>query len=326
MGTGDWNDGMNRIGELGRGESVWLAWFLHATLQAFEPLSRRTGDVERPDRWLAHASNLRTAIEASGWDGQWYRRAFFDDGTPVGSSVDSECRIDSIAQSWAVLSGAGMPERAQQAMHAVMEQLVIPESGLALLFSPPFDHGAVDPGYVKGYPPGVRENGGQYTHAAAWSVIALATLGDGDGAASLLGMINPINRTSTRANLQRYKVEPYVTAADVYSVAPHVGRGGWTWYTGSSGWMYRAGLEAILGFRRQGGFLNMAPCIPRTWPRFEISYRYGTTRYEILVENPNRVCRGVSHAEFDGVALSPGEARIGLIDDGGVHHLRITLG
>jgi cyclic beta-1,2-glucan synthetase len=242
IGTGDWNDGMNRVGEHGRGESVWLGWFLHATLAAFAPLARARGEAGRAAHWLAHAGQLREALERDGWDGDWYRRGYFDDGTPLGSSASDECRIDSIAQSWSVISGAADPDRARRAMAAVDEHLDRNEAGLALLFTPPFDHTALDPGYVRGYPPGIRENGGQYTHAAAWAVIAFAALGHGDEAGALFARLNPINRTATRADVQRYKVEPYVVAADVYAVAPHAGRGGWTWYTGSAGWLYRAGL------------------------------------------------------------------------------------
>ncbi len=255
IGTGDWNDGMNRVGELGKGESVWLGWFLHATLAAFAPLANARGEAARAAKWRSHAARLRASLERDGWDGDWYRRGYFDDGTPLGSSASDECRIDSIAQSWSVISGAAEPARAARAMAAVDEQLVRRSDGLALLFTPPFDRTPLDPGYIKGYPPGIRENGGQYTHAAAWSAIAFAALGDGDKAAELFSLMNPINRTSTRADVQRYKVEPYVVAADVYSVAPHVGRGGWTWYTGSAGWLYRVGIEAILGLRLQGAIL-----------------------------------------------------------------------
>ena len=207
-----------------------------------------------------------------------------------------------------------------------IEQLVRRGDGLALLFAPPFDRTPLDPGYIKGYPPGIRENGGQYTHAATWSAIAFAALGDGDKSAELFSLLNPINHTSTRADVQRYKVEPYVVAADVYSVAPHVGRGGWTWYTGSAGWLYRAGIEAILGFRLQGAFLCLAPCIPKAWPRFEIVFKYRSARYEIAVENPEGVSRGVARAELDGKTLPDGATRIPLVDDGEVHKLRVILG
>jgi cyclic beta-1,2-glucan synthetase len=326
IGTGDWNDGMNRVGEKGRGESVWLGWFLHSALTAFAPIAQARGEAARAEKWRSHAADLRAALEKEGWDGEWYRRGYYDDGTPLGSSASDECRIDSIAQSWGVISGAAQPERARRAMAAVEEQLIRGDEGLALLFTPPFDRTALDPGYVKGYPPGVRENGGQYTHAAAWSVIAFAALGEGDKAFELFSLLNPINRASTRADVQRYKVEPYAVAADVYSVAPHVGRGGWTWYTGSAGWLYRAGLESILGFRRQGEFLVLDPCIPRAWPGFEIVFKHRSARYEIAVENPQGVGRGVASAALDGKALADCPVRVPLVDDGGVHRVRVVLG
>ena len=326
IGTGDWNDGMNRVGEMGKGESVWLGWFLHATLAAFAPLAKARDQQARAAKWLAHTAALRTSLEREGWDGDWYRRGYFDDGTPLGSSTSDECRIDSIAQSWGVISAAADPARALRAMAAVDEQLIRGDVGLALLLTPPFDRTPLDPGYIRGYPPGIRENGGHYTHAAAWSVIAFAALGQGDKSADLFSLVNPINHPSTRADVQRYKVEPYVVAADVYSVAPHVGRGGWTWYTGAAGWMYRAGIEGILGFRLQGAFLLLAPCIPKAWPRFEIVFRYRSARYEIAVENPHGVSRGVAYAALDGKALPDGPTRVPLMDDGGVHKVRVILG
>ena len=326
MGTGDWNDGMNRVGEQGRGESVWLGWFLHATLSAFAPHAQARHAHARAEHWLTHAGALRASLEREAWDGAWYRRGFFDDGTPLGSAENDECRIDSIAQSWSVISGSADPERAAQAMAAVDEHLFKRPPGLALLFTPPFERTTSDPGYIKSYPPGVRENGGQYTHAATWSVIAFARLGQGDKAAQLFSHLNPINHTSTRTGIRRYKVEPYVVAADVYSVAPHVGRGGWTWYTGAAGWLYRAGMEAILGFHLQGDYLFMNPCIPTTWPRFEISFKYRSARYDITVENPAAVSRGVLHTVVDGVRLPEGLSRILLLNDGTTHEVRITLG
>ena len=326
IGTGDWNDGLNRVGELGKGESVWLGWFLHATLLAFVPLATARKEQARVATWRTHAVALQTSLERDGWDGNWYRRGFFDDGTPFGSAANDECRIDSIAQSWSVISGAADPARAARAMEAVEDQLIRREAGLALLFTPPFDHTPLDPGYIKGYPPGIRENGGQYTHAAAWSVIAFATLGDGDKAADLFSLINPINHSMTRVSTQRYKVEPYVIAADVYSEAPHVGRGGWTWYTGSAGWMYRAGIESILGLRLRGGFLLLTPCIPKHWPHFEVVFRYGSTRYEIVVENPHGVCRGITYVELDGQPLSEGPIPLPLRDDGTTHRICAVLG
>jgi cyclic beta-1,2-glucan synthetase len=276
--------------------------------------------------WRSHAVALQTSLERDGWDGNWYRRGYFDDGTPFGSYASDECRIDSIAQSWSVISGAADPARAARGMAAVQDQLIRREARLALLFTPPFDRTPLDPGYIKGYPPGIRENGGQYTHAAAWSVIAFATLGDGDKAAGLFSLINPINHSSTRTSVHRYKVEPYIAAADVYSESPHIGRGGWTWYTGSAGWMYRAGIESILGLRVQGAFLLLAPCIPKHWPRFEIVFQYASARYEIAVENPHGVSRGITRAEFDGQPLSEGSIRVPLHDDGTSHRIRAVLG
>ncbi len=325
MGGGDWNDGMNRVGQGGQGESVWLAWFLQATLRGFSALAERRGASRRADAWRKHADDLESALEREGWDGDWYRRAYFDDGTPLGSASGTECRIDSIAQSWSVIAGAADPRRARRAMAAVDEYLVRRGDGLVLLFTPPFDHPERDPGYVKGYLPGVRENGGQYTHAAIWSVIAFAMLGDGDKAGELFAILNPVHRTSTRAGVHRYKAEPYVVAADVYAEAPHVGRGGWSWYTGSAGWMHRAGLEWILGFRLRGDRLDLDPCIPRAWRGFEIRFRHHSSRYEIVVENPKGVMRGVSSVEVDGAAL-PGGSGVALSDDGRVHRVRVVLG
>ncbi len=326
IGTGDWNDGMNRVGNKGRGESVWLGWFLHTVLAAFAPIAEARGQRSSAARWRAHMKSLRRALERDGWDGDWYRRAYFDDGTPLGSATNAECRIDSIAQSWSVLSGAADPPHAERAMAAAEEYLVRRGDGLVLLFTPPFDHSDVDPGYIKGYLPGIRENGGQYTHGAIWSVLAFAALGDGDKAGELFSILNPINHASTRAGVQRYKVEPYVMAADVYTEPPHVGRGGWTWYTGSAGWMYQAGVEWILGFRLRGTTLLLDPCIPRAWPHYEIDFRYHSATYEIVVENPQGVSRGVASSELDGQALMGGGAAIPLIDDGGTHRVRVVLG
>jgi cyclic beta-1,2-glucan synthetase len=326
IGTGDWNDGMNRVGEAGRGESVWLGWFLHATLSAFAPLAEARGELPRATTWRQHARMLRDSLEREGWDGNWYRRGYFDDGTALGSAANDECRIDSIAQSWAVISGAADPTRGARGMAAVNEQLVRRTDGLLLLFTPPFDQTPLDPGYIKGYPPGIRENGGQYTHAALWSVIAFAMLGDGNQAFDLFSMLNPINHANTRAAVHRYKVEPYVVAADVYAIAPHVGRGGWTWYTGSAAWMYRAGLEWILGFRVRGATLLLDPCIPKTWRGFEIMFRYHSARYDIAVENPRGVSRGVTRVEVDGVAQAGSGAAIPLNDDGATHRVRVVLG
>ncbi len=326
MGTGDWNDGMNRVGEKGAGESVWLGWFLHAALTGFIPLAQARLETERVAKWAAHAAALQASLEREAWDGDWYRRAFFDDGEPLGSAASAECRIDAIAQSWAVLSNAAAPERAVHAMAEVERELIRRDDGVALLFAPPFDTTVADPGYIKGYPPGVRENGGQYTHAALWSVMALAALGDGDKAVELFSLLNPINHARARTDVLRYKVEPYVVAADVYATPPHVGRGGWTWYTGSAGWMQRAGVESILGLRIRGAFLHLDPCIPKGWPKFEMSVRRQSAQYEIIVDNPAGVSRGVRFAEMDGVEIVERPLRLRMVDDGAVHRVRVTLG
>jgi cyclic beta-1,2-glucan glucanotransferase len=325
MGNGDWNDGMNHVGQHGKGESVWLGWFLHTILWEFAKIAEVRGESIRAESWRLHVSALKAALERDGWDGEWYRRAFFDDGTPLGSSENSECRIDSIAQSWGVISGAAERGRAIRAMAAVNKQLVRRPEGLILVLTPPFENTPLDPGYIKAYLPGIRENGGQYTHAAAWAVIAFAALGDGDKAGELFQMLNPINRTNSRAGVQRYKVEPYVVAGDIYSEPPHVGRGGWTWYTGSASWLYRAGLEWILGFRVRGAMLSIDPCIPRDWPRYAIRFLFHSATYEIKVENPSGVARGIALVEVDGKLLR-GSLNIPLIDDGAVHRVRVVLG
>jgi cyclic beta-1,2-glucan synthetase len=326
MGSGDWNDGMNRVGPKGRGESVWLGWFLFATLEQWAPIAAARGERARAERWSAHAVALRKALDAHAWDGDWYRRAYFDDGTPLGSAENSECRIDSIAQSWAVLSGAADPARAAQAMGAVEEYLVRREQALVLLFTPPFTRPRRDPGYIRAYPPGIRENGGQYTHGAIWAIMAFAALGEGDRVGELFSILNPVNHTSTRAGLYRYRVEPYVVAADVYAEAPHIGRGGWTWYTGSAGWMYRAGVEWLLGFRLRGAALFIDPCIPRAWVGFSIHFRYHSSRYEITVENPRGVTRGVDRVEVDDARVVLGADGLALVDDGAIHRVRVWMG
>jgi cyclic beta-1,2-glucan synthetase len=326
FGTGDWNDGMNRVGIQGRGESVWLGWFLHAALMRFAPAADRRGDADRVAAWRKHAFTLQAAIGREAWDGDWYRRGYFDDGTPLGSVASEECRIDSVAQSWAVISGAAPRDRARRAMASVNAQLVNRSEGLVHLFTPPFDRTAHDPGYIKAYPPGLRENGGQYTHAAMWVTLAFALLGDGDRAAELFSLTNPVNHSSTRAAIHRYKVEPYVVCADVYSAPAHVGRGGWTWYTGSAGWMYRTAVEGILGLNLRGRKLRIEPCIPRSWPGFEVTYKHGSSRYHIAVDNPKGVSRGVVKAALDGGDIASSPCEIALTDDGTYHYARITLG
>ena len=328
LGSGDWNDGMNRVGIEGRGESVWLGWFLYASLRRFAAMSERMDDGEAASRYRQRADELRAALAESAWDGAWYRRAYYDDGAPLGSAQNRECQIDSIAQSWSVLSEAGREDRAREAMEALYERLVRPEERLLLLFAPPFDKTPRDPGYIKGYPPGIRENGGQYTHAALWAVWAFAELGQGTRAQGLFDLLNPIYHGDTPAQVQRYRVEPYVVAADVYGVPPHVGRGGWTWYTGSSAWMYRLGIEGILGVQRAGATLRIAPRISSHWQRFQVDYRFGDACYRIRVENPDAVEQGVQRVVLDGNDLpDPHDVRVvPLRDDGQEHDVRIVMG
>jgi cyclic beta-1,2-glucan synthetase len=322
IGSGDWNDGFNHVGKAGKGESVWLGFFLHGVLTEFAPLCESRGDRPRAERYRQEAKRLAANLEAA-WDGEWFRRAYYDDGAPLGSAQNDECRIDSIAQTWAALSGAVPVSFAERALDALRTHLVRRGPKLLPLLTPPFDKSPQDPGYVAGYPPGVRENGGQYNHAAAWIVMALARLGSGDEAAELFHMLNPVNRTRNAAEVERYKAEPYVMAGDVCAHPQHEGRAGWSWYTGSAGWMYRAGLESLLGLRRHGATFEMNPCIPSTWGEYTISWRFGRTRYEIAVANPDHRCRGVGLAELDGMAVDA--SAIPLVDDGGQHRVRIVL-
>jgi cyclic beta-1,2-glucan synthetase len=323
IGSGDWNDGMNRIGHAGRGESVWLGWFLVTVLNLFAPICARRDQADLAGRYRNEARWLNGMLELS-WDGGWYRRAYFDDGTPLGSVQNDECRLDSLTQSWAVLSEAAEPRRAAQAMDAVRVYLVRREAQIVLLLTPAFDRTPLDPGYIKGYLPGIRENGGQYTHAAIWAVLALARLGQGDDAMELFHMLNPTNHGRTPEAVDRYRVEPYVVAADVYAHPLHVGRGGWTWYTGSAGWMYQTAIEGLLGLRRQGATFTITPCIPAMWPEYEIDWRTGRTRYRIRVTNPEHRHRGVRSVTLDGAAVDP--AAIPLCDDGATHDVAVVLG
>ena len=323
MGTGDWNDGMNLVGREGRGESVWLGWFLLSILRPFADIAASRGEADRADCYRQQAGRLAGSLD-DAWDGAWYRRAYFDDGTPLGSRENSECRIDSIAQSWAIIAGGAVPARAARAMESVDQHLVRRDDGLVLLLTPPFDRMEPSPGYIQGYVPGVRENGGQYTHAALWTVLALTRLGDGDRAAELFAMINPVNHTRTPDAVARYRAEPYVVAADVYSSPAHVGRGGWTWYTGSAGWMYRVGIEAILGLTLRQGALHLDPCIPRAWPRFEATVRTERAEFRIAVENPDGAGRGVRRVELDGAEVTGRD--IPLADAAGDHVVRVVLG
>ncbi|MGK2856899.1 MAG: GH36-type glycosyl hydrolase domain-containing protein, partial [Thermoanaerobaculia bacterium] len=323
MGSCDWNDGYNNVGPAGRGESIFVGWFLHSVLGAFVPLCEQRGDALRAARYHAERQRLGTMLEQS-WDGEWYRRGYFDDGTPLGSSENEEGKIDSVAQSWAVLSGAAPANRAERAMGAVRARLVRRGSGVILLLTPPFDNAEQNPGYIKGYIPGIRENGGQYTHAAAWVVLALARLGNGDEAMELFHMLNPINHSRTAGQVTQYMTEPYAVAGDVYDHPAHRGRGGWTWYTGAAGWMYRVGIQGILGLQRRGASFTLDPCIPSSWPEYTIEWRFGSSRYTIVVDNPELRCRGIASAELDGRPVDP--AAIPLENDGREHRVRLVLG
>jgi cyclic beta-1,2-glucan synthetase len=319
IGIGDWNDGMNRVGVEGRGESVWLAWFLATTLRAFAEHADARGDAGTAAELRAKADAYVAAVEEHAWDGAWYRRAYFDDGTPLGSSTSDECRIDAIAQSWSVISGAGRPERQAQAMRSLEEYLVRDDARIITLLTPPFDETPNDPGYIKGYLPGVRENGAQYTHAALWTVLATALRGDGRRALELFQMINPLTHARTPDEVATYKVEPYVVAADVYTAEGHLGRGGWTWYTGSASWMYRVALEAILGFRKRGDTLTIEPRVPPEWPEYAIEYRCGRSVYAITVRDGGRIADGGAVVTLDGRTLDG--ATIPLVDDGARHEV-----
>ena len=323
IGGGDWNDGMNRVGIGGKGESVWLAWFLIATLRRFAPHAERRGDADLTARYRAQADSYAAAIEREAWDGAWYRRAYYDDGTPLGSASSPECRIDAIAQSWAVLSEAGDAARIEVAMRSVGDQLVRDDARIILLLTPPFNNSTHDPGYIMGYLPGVRENGAQYTHAALWTALAATRMGDGDRAFRLLQMLNPLTHASSPADADRYKVEPYAICADVYNAERHVGRGGWTWYTGSASWSYRVALEGLLGFTKRGDRLSFAPCIPPSWKEYRVEYRVGSAIYDITVRNPHGVSTGTSSITVDG-APAPDDS-VQLIDDGARHVVAVTL-
>jgi cyclic beta-1,2-glucan synthetase len=323
MGSGDWNDGMSRVGIEGRGESVWLGFFLGTVLRTFADLCTARGDHERAARYRAEIARLTSMLELA-WDGDWYLRGYFDDGTPLGSARNSECRLDSLPQSWAILSGLVPARRAEQAFDAVRAHLVRRPLGMILLLTPPFDRAEPDPGYIRGYPPGIRENGGQYSHAAMWAILALTRIGAGDEAVEMFHLLNPINHSREPAAVQRYGGEPYVLAGDVYGHPMHAGRAGWTWYTGAASWMYRAGLEGILGIERRGDRLIIDPCLPTSWPACSVVWARGTTEWEITIENPAGRSRGVATVELDGRLIDP-EAIV-CPDDGGRHRIRVVLG
>lgn len=322
MGTGDWNDGMNMVGEHGAGESVWLGFLLFDVLNRFAELANNYGDVRFAKRCLQEAATLRQNLHTAGWDGEWYRRAYFDDGTPLGSSENTECRIDSISQSWSVLSGAGDANYSQMAMAAVDKYLVRRDSGMVLLFDPPFDKSPLNPGYIKGYVPGVRENGGQYTHAAVWAAMAFAKLGDSKRAWELFALLNPINHARSAQDCSVYMVEPYVMAADVYAASSHTGRGGWTWYTGSAALMYVFILESLLGLKLEVDRLTIKPCLPPEWQGFKLHYRYRETVYHIQLQRSSNAGAAMS-VSVDGVEQKDGS--IHLVDDQREHWVKIEL-
>jgi cellobiose phosphorylase len=324
MGSGDWNDGMNLVGDEGKGESVWLAFFLYDVVVRFAKLAQRRGDAAFAEVCTKTASLLRSNIEEHGWDGAWYRRAYFDSGEPLGSAMNGDCQIDSLPQSWAVLSGAAEPERARQALDAINTRLVRRNLGVIALFDPPLDHTELEPGYVKGYPPGVRENGGQYTHAAVWAVMAFAAAGQVERAWELFGLVNPVHHGHDEASAARYKVEPYVLAADVYTNAQHEGRGGWTWYTGAAGWMYRLILESLLGLRLEVDRLRVEPLMPATWPTYDVHYRHRSTVHHIHFRNLGGGGRHVRRVVLDGVEQT--DKSIPLRDDGSEHHAQVDVG
>jgi cellobiose phosphorylase len=328
MGCGDWNDGMNLVGHAGKGESVWLAWFLYHNLQQFADLALVRHDDEFARICTEQAALLLNNIEANAWDGDWYRRAWFDDGTPLGSADNEECRIDAISQSWAVISGGGDPVRARQAMAAVDEHLVRRDAQLIQLLAPPFDKSDLEPGYIKGYVPGVRENGGQYTHAAIWTSMAFAMLGDTERAWEMFAMLNPVHHGSEPEQIERYKVEPYVMCADIYAAAPHTGRGGWTWYTGAAGWMYRLTVETLLGLKLEVDQLCISPCIPKHWESYRVHYRFRETVYHIHIRRVAEKSNWLSRVSVDGIVIK-GQGRTGripLVDDHQEHHVELELG
>jgi cellobiose phosphorylase len=330
IGCGDWNDGFSAVGKQGRGESVWLGFFIYSVLEQFLPFCRERGDEERVSRYMAYRDQLEEALNTAGWDGAWYRRAYYDNGQPMGSRESDECKIDALAQAWAVISGVAPADRARMAMEAVEEQLICREEGMIRLLAPPFDRTPNDPGYIKGYLPGIRENGGQYTHGVLWAVRAFAEMGCGTKAVELLRMLSPVWHTSTPERTDVYQTEPYVVVADIYGEPPHVGRGGWTWYTGSAGWMYRVAIESIFGLSiDRGRRLVVKPVISQSWPRCRLTYRLPneSTRYEITIENPNGRETGVRTATLDGaeIEVANGAARIPLQHDGGVHRVVVWL-
>lgn len=316
MGSGDWNDGMNEVGNKGTGESVWLSWFLYRILTDFAPICKKQGRDDLADKYSEFAGRLKENINKEAWDGEWYKRAFFDDGTPLGSIYNDECKIDSISQSWSVISGAGEEDKTKKAMNSFFNYLVDRENGIIKLLTPAFSKSDMEPGYIKSYPDGVRENGGQYTHAAVWAGIAYAIMGDREKTFSIFEMLNPINHSRTDSEMRKYKLEPYVISADIYSNFLHLGRGGWSWYTGAASWMYRFGIEYLLGFKFRGDVVFVQPCVPEAWKEFEVEYRYMDSLYKIKV-----ILNGEGKVVFDNVP-SRGNC-FKLVNDHGIHFVEI---
>ena len=324
IGSGDWNDGFNRVGSQGKGESTWLTWFLIDVLKRFAEVCDQRDLLEEAEAYREQANAYIKAVEEYAWDGDWYLRAYYDDGTALGSHRSEECQIDAIAQSWSVLSGAGDRKRSESSMNVVWERLTDTNNNLSLLFSPPFDKTSDNPGYIKDYPPGVRENGGQYTHAAAWTAWAYAGLGDSARAWHLFDILNPIYQADSEKRATQYRVEPYISAADVYSQGSQLRRGGWTWYTGSAGWLYRLGIEQLLGLHRENNILHLNPIIPARWDGFKMQYRYLDTEYRIQVWNPEHVSHNVREIRFDGNVVDG--KNIFLPNDGFSHGIEIMMG
>ena len=323
MGGGDWNDGMNEIGRNGKGESVWMGWFLATVIKHFLPTVQLRNDTKRVEKYQAAIESLRNSVEKNAWDGEWYRRAYFDDGSPVGSKECEECQIDSLPQSWSIISGLGDTERSKLAMSKVYERLVSEEYKIIKLFTPPFNTGPQEPGYIKGYLPGIRENGGQYTHASAWVIIATALMGEGEKAVELFELINPLNHTRDAKGTHKYRCEPYVLCGDVYAAAPHEGRGGWSWYTGSSGWMYQAAIEYMFGLKVSKESFTLTPCLPESWKNASMTYRRKERVYEIEIQNPKQLKNGTITISVDGVVSNDG--KVPFTDGTGTQQIKVVI-
>ena len=322
IGSGDWNDGFSTVGNKGKGESVWLGFFLYGILDKFIPICKQKGEEELAQKYTIIQNQLKRALNTNGWDGRWYKRAFMDDGNILGSMENDECRIDSIAQSWSIISQAGDNDKKYISMDSLENHLVDRENGIIKLLDPPFAKGKLEPGYIKAYLPGVRENGGQYTHAAIWVIIAEALLGFGDKALEFYRMINPIEHSRTKDASNKYKVEPYVIPADIYGAGNLAGRGGWTWYTGSSSWFYKAGIEYILGLKIENGYLRIDPCIPKDWKEYSMQYKWENSVYTIKVSNPNNKNTGVTKVLLNGIEV---ENKIKLDNSNGIYHIEVLM-